>query len=284
MGDSDIRSRLQWDGDDWFYDEISATDFLTKVHDLDGDELQTNDTIEDVVSQIELIYGVDLFDIFLAGDCAGYMGLPSEEDLADRILDAILDCMSDGACSAANGFGVADAPDLADIAAKAAELLLGYDEPGLEWLLECDIGPFTDDLRGFLLLNLADDFTVTLATAMADAFCSEVLDFFAGDMSLVVVDVNCEDRGEFELSIWPESGSGFGSQIAVQCVGETGTGIILEAGTATPTATTVPEATATPVVQIPPTLVPLVPTVAPIAGNGGISPPSTGDGGLADSR
>jgi hypothetical protein len=237
VGDSDITSVVEEDPDDEFeYIEVSETDHLVEVDDLDADELE-DDGVDEVLEDIDDLFGIDLLEFFIAGeeDCTFY---PELEDLADDILDEIAECLDQNFCSEwawteqggddDDVSGAEAGLSLSDIAEIFASVI--FDDPLFLGVLD-DGDCFNDFHDEVEILLIVEGVTEDEAAEIANNFCDWMDEdgAFVDEISIVVFDVTCTDAGEFEVSVAPneiDDGLGIALNKDITCVGEVDEGVI----------------------------------------------------------
>jgi hypothetical protein len=244
-GNSDITSELRDteeddEGDaDWDYVELDdETDFLNGVevfqfaNEFTFDEESEDDSIlsddaTDLFEGIEDEFDIDLFSFFME-ECG-----EDTEGLAEDIADTIIDCI-DGDPVSGNGLGdwfcdddwteSDEGPEdetfpgdvditPRDIAEMVAELITEDTD------LAFNCTDLHDEIEDWLIGEGVSD---TIAEDIAeDIFEMCIRGVFFGDVAgFVLVDVTCEEAGEFDLSFDPEQEDSEPGQIEVQCVGD----------------------------------------------------------------
>jgi hypothetical protein len=230
-GNSAITSELRFDDeedDDWDYVDFSddPTDFLSDVEIFGfGTEFTTNDEgdevlvedIEDLFAEIEDEFDVNLFDFFME-ECG-----EDEEGFADDVLQAILDCIDQDDCDddwTESDEGPEDETfpgdvDITprDIAEMIVELILDDTE------LMTDCTDLHDEVEDWLI---SEGVSENIAGDIADDVRDLCLDgeFFGDVEGFVLIDVTCEEAGEFDLSFEPNQDDSDPGQKNVQCVGD----------------------------------------------------------------
>jgi hypothetical protein len=237
VGDSNITSELRFDDeedDDWSYQELDdQTDFLNEVEvfvfddddnftfNEEEDEVLVED-VEDLFDEIADLADVDLFSLFME-ECG-----EDEEGFADDVLQAILDCI-DGSPDVSvdcdddwtesdegpedETFPVDRDITPRDIAEMIAELILDDNE------LIFDCTDLHDEIEDWLS---SEGVSANIAEDIADDIRELCLggDFFGDVAGFVLIDVTCDDAGEFDLSFEPLQDDSEPGQIEVQCVGD----------------------------------------------------------------
>jgi succinate dehydrogenase flavin-adding protein (antitoxin of CptAB toxin-antitoxin module) len=231
VGDSNITSELRFDDeedDEWTYQELDdQTDFLNEVEVFmfefaettfndEGDEVLSED-VEDLFEEIADEADIDLFSLFME-ECG-----EDEEGFADDVLQAILDCLDQNDCDddwTESDEGPEDETfpgdvDITprDIAEMIAELILDDNE------LIFDCTDLHDEIEDWLT---GEGVSANIAEDIADDIRELCLggDFFGDVAGFVLIDVTCDDAGEFDLSFEPLQDDSEPGQIEVQCVGD----------------------------------------------------------------
>jgi hypothetical protein len=248
-GDSNLTSRAEEDEDEWEYVDGYETDHFNEVgiiqsgDDTDALEDDLNDEFggedEDFVAMLEDDEGVA--NEFEIGDnVCGDDDDDIFDDLLQFILDAVADCIDEEDCedfwTDQPGFNgpestlsdVGLSPE--DVAIFIAEWI--FDEgPGFE----CGFGGLYTAVEDFLILegvspDIADDIATDVQEDEDMCEDDDWPGFSFGEDGWIIVDVTCEEPGEFEVSfsIFGENEDSASANFV--CVGEVDEGLI----TATP--------------------------------------------------
>jgi hypothetical protein len=250
-GDSNLTSRAEEDDDFWEYVDGYETDIFAEVGIIhpgdDFDDLvdDLDDLFNDGDPFIEVLQDVDgeFPEAEIGDNVCGDDDETILEDLSDFLFDVIVECLDQNQCE---DFDWTFDPDndqavqeagftLAEVAEGWAEILI--DDPDL--LDESCFDAFHDEAELFLI---GGGTTEEEAADAVNQFCDFIgsdfdnfddVDLGDADLGLdgwIIVDVTCEDAGEFEVSfsIFGENEDSKGENFV--CVGEVDEGVI----TATP--------------------------------------------------